>query len=110
MNTKRIFLLLSTVYFFMLGCSPKKPYPNNETYSGSPTINVKRGERYTIRLNASDPGGGLKFIKFNPSVGDGEMSWQCQTTSGGEHLAQDKDALLGSKTQNFAPATTSGLI
>lgn len=71
-------------------------------HPGSPTINAKRGESYRVTLKAKDPEG-VKFIKINPSLGDGEMSWQCIDPPGGENLAQTKTATLAQMTQNLAP-------
>jgi hypothetical protein len=71
-------------------------------YPGSPTVNVKRGERYRVILKAKDPEG-VKSIQINPSLGDGEMWWQCIDPPGGENLAQNKTATLGPMTQNLAP-------
>lgn len=71
-------------------------------HPGSPTINAKRGESYRVILKANDPEG-VKSIQINPSLGGGEMWWQCIDPPGGENLAQNKTATLGPMTQNLAP-------
>jgi hypothetical protein len=73
-------------------------------YSGSPTINVKRGERYRIILKAHDPQG-VRSIELNPGLGSGEISWQCLAPPGGESLAQNKTATLAPQKQDLSVAS-----
>ena len=108
------------------GCTVKKPSSdstppslvwnvfNHNTseqadHPGSPTLNAKRGERYRVILKANDPEG-VNWIKINPAVGDGEMAWQCRTSSNGENLAQNKDALLGPQSQNLSPDANGNVL
>jgi hypothetical protein len=72
-------------------------------HPGSPTLNAKLGERYRIILKAADQGG-VKSIQFNPNPGSGEIAWVCKPIlSGGENIAQKKNATLKKMTQNLAP-------
>jgi hypothetical protein len=71
-------------------------------YAGSATANAKRGDPYRIILQATDPQG-AQSIEINPSLGSGEMSWQCIDPPGGESLAQNKTATLAPETLTFAP-------
>ena len=71
-------------------------------HPGSPTLNAKRGEKYRVTLKADDPEG-VNWIKINPTLGSGEMSWTCKGPPGGENVAQNKTADLGPMTQNLAP-------
>jgi hypothetical protein len=69
---------------------------------GSPTLNAKRGESYRITLKAKDTGG-VQSIQINPSVGSGELSWQCLDPPGGENVAANKNAVLGPQSENLSP-------
>jgi hypothetical protein len=71
-------------------------------HPGSPTLIAKRGESYRIILKAYDPQG-VKSIQINPTIGDGEMLWQCIDPPGGEDIAQNKTLTLGPMTQNLSP-------
>lgn len=86
--------LVWNVYDFGTGAQADHP--------GSPTLNAKRGAHYRITLKANDPEG-VKSIQLNPTLGSGEMSWQCLDPPGGENLAQNKNATFGPMTQNLAP-------
>ena len=67
-------------------------------HPGSPTLTAKRGQTFRITLKASDPQG-VKSIELNPTLGGGELAWQC--TSGG--LGQNKTATLAPMVQNLSP-------
>jgi hypothetical protein len=71
-------------------------------HPGSPTLNAKRGETFRVTLKADDPEG-VNWIKINPTLGSGELSWTCKGPPGGENVAQSKNADLGPLTQNLAP-------
>jgi len=67
-------------------------------HPGSPTIHAKRGDSCRILLKAKDPEG-VKTIQINPTLGGGEMTWQCASGD----LAKNMSATLGPITQNLAP-------
>lgn len=67
-------------------------------HPGSPTLSAQRGDSFRIILKANDPQGVHK-IQMNPTLGGGEMTWQC--TSG--DLGQQKNATFGPLTQTLAP-------
>ena len=77
-------------------------------HNGSPTINVKHGERYRITLKANDPEG-VKQIQFNPTVGSGELVWTCKAPPGGENVAQNKNATLNGLAQDLFPDTSGNV-
>jgi hypothetical protein len=68
-------------------------------HTGSPTLNAKRGQRYRVTLKALDPEG-VKSIQINPSLGSGEMAWQCQLPP---DLGQNKTATLAPMNQDLTP-------
>lgn len=78
-------------------------------HNGSPTINVKHGEKYRITLKANDPEG-VKQIQINPSLGSGELSWTCKAPPGPENIAQNKNATLAPMTQNLSPDSNGNVL
>lgn len=87
---------------------------NHETraqadHPGSPTLNVKRGQAHRIILKAQDPQG-VSSIQINPTLGGGELWWQCADPPGGENLAQNKTATLGPSTQNLSPDSEGNVL
>jgi len=71
-------------------------------HPGSPSLGAQRGEAYRVLLKAADPQG-VQSIQLNPTVGSGELAWQCVDQPGGENLAQNKTATLGPMSQTLAP-------
>jgi hypothetical protein len=78
-------------------------------HNGSPTINVKHGERYRITLKANDPEG-VKQIRINPTVGSGELVGTCKAPPGGENVAANRNATLAPMTQDLAPDANGNVL